>query len=142
MESVLFQLTPQLGLGVSLDAMVSQLFESAQASPPVLAGLVLANLFEQICRPDADVLVLVKQAQCQVEESGMRFGSDGEQQTYFVVGKYVLGESQVDLPALGGVELLRAQTIMHVMEVKAFEWANRVDLSKVLSRLSVACDAI
>lgn len=80
--------------------MRGELLEAAEASPPVLARLVLADALQKLDGLHPDFGVLVEQAKGDIKEPGMVFGGDAEKKTDLVVRMDVLRQCQIDVATL------------------------------------------
>lgn len=114
------------------DPDVRELLEPAQGPPPVLPSLVLGDAFKQVRRAEPHVPVLVEQAEGDVKQAGVGLGRDAEEQADLVVRVDVPRKGRVDLLALLRAQALRAEPVVHVVQVEALERADRVQLRDVL----------
>lgn len=109
-------------------ALEGELLELAEAAPPVDAGVVAADALDEVGRLGTDVAVAVEEAEGQVEEPRMRLGRHRQQEADLVVRVDVPVERQVDLAARRRREPLRAQSVVHVVEVQALQGPDLVEL--------------
>jgi hypothetical protein len=62
-----------LSFDISSDSHIRELLKSAQATPPMLSGFMLADAVEKLSSKVTNVFVLMEEAEGDVEQSGMGF---------------------------------------------------------------------
>lgn len=87
---------------------------------------------QEICCLESDVALLVKEAQGEIEQSSVRFGRHTEEQADFVVRMEIFGECYVNVTALCRIQSLHSEFVVHMRQVKAFQWPNCIYLRQVL----------